>query len=472
MMRGICAFGCSRLVPVILRMLCLMLLFAVFPNTAWAVPCSMGEEEAVFAQLQAGKRMEAEKTYSVPADPTVYLTFDDGPSQLTPKVLDILQAEGVQATFFVLGEQAEQRPELVRRIVKEGHVLGNHTYNHKYKELYSDFSVFWDQVQKTEKVLADQTGERTRLLRAPGGTFGHFDAFYYHYLSLAGYEVYDWNIDSEDARRPGMTAESIYRTVEKGPFRHELIVLMHDGPGHEESVKALPRIIRLFKEKGYAFATLSSSVKPVQFSLGKQKWPRTVSREKYEQMVAAAREHGKLWSDLPNIRQAPQTMIAAEGAVPGPERLRLQTGGTAVSLAKSEMIYRDGYYLVPIRQLSSLMGGTVEWKEQDRTAAVTRGLYQAEYDFAQRELRVINPAGALQTISLPEMEVRDGVLYVPLRKTLELFGGRVTAYLAEAEPGTAEVRISLSGPYGSWWGIYQQLKETVGLSKHSETRTY
>lgn len=100
-------------------------------------------------------------------------------------------------------------------------------------------------------------------------------------------------------------------------------------------------------------------------------------------MVAAAREHGKLWSDLPNIRQTPQTMIAAEGAVPGPERLRLQTGGTAVSLAKSEMIYRDGYYLVPIRQLSSLMGGTVEWKEQDRTAAVTRGLYQAEYDFAQ-----------------------------------------------------------------------------------------
>lgn len=449
MMRAICTFGCSRFVPVFLRLFCLMLMITVSPYTVWAAPGSRGDEEAVFAQLKAGKRVEAERTYSVPEKPTVYLTFDDGPSKLTPKVLDILRDEGVQATFFVLGEQAEARPEMVRRMVEEGHALGNHTYNHRYKELYSDFSVFWDQVQKTEKVLADITGKGTRLVRAPGGTFGHFDALYYHYLSLAGYEVHDWNIDSEDSRRPGMTAESIYRTVEKGPFRHESIVLMHDSSSHEESVKALPRVIRLFKEKGYAFASLSSGVKPVQFPLGEQKWTRVVSMEKYEQMVTAASEQRKQWSEASDIRQAPQTMFA--GAVPGPEQLRMQAEGAVVSLARTEFIYRDGYYSVPIRQLSSLMGGTVEWNEEARTAAVTRGLYKAEYDFAQRQLRVQNPAGELQTISLPEMEVKDGVLYVPLRKTVELFGGRVTSYIAEAEPGTAEVRVSLSGRYGSWW---------------------
>lgn len=471
MMRAKCAFGCRRFVPVILLMLCLMLLFTVSPNMGWAASDGKGEEGSVFAQLQAGQRMEAEKTYSAPENPTVYLTFDDGPSQLTPKVLDILRDEGVQATFFVLGEQAQARPEIVRRIVEEGHAVGNHTYNHRYKELYSDFSVFWDQVQRTEKVLADITGERTRLVRAPGGTFGYFDAFYYYYLSLAGYAVYDWNIDSEDSRRHGMTAESIYRTVEKGPFRDELIVLMHDSSRHEESVKALPRIIRLFKEKGYSFAPLSASVKPIQFSLGNQKWPRIVTMEKYEQMAAAARKHSKVWSEVPDIRQAPQTIIA-EGALPGPKRLRLQAEGAVVSLARSEMIYRDGYYSVPIRQLSSLMGGTVEWNEEARTATVIRGLYKAQYDFAQLELRVRKPDGERQTVSLPEMEVNDGVLYVPLRKTVELFGGRTTAYLAEAEPGTAEVSISLSSPYGIWLGSYQKLKKTASSSKNSETRTY
>lgn len=459
MIRGIRTFGCSRFVPVILRWLSLILMFTSSPNLADALSGSHGDQEAVFAQLKAGKRMEAERTYSVPENRTVYLTFDDGPSQLTPKVLDILRDEGVEATFFVLGEQAEARPELVRRIVEEGHALGNHTYNHRYKELYSDFSAFWEQVLKTENVLEAITGERHRLLRAPGGTFGNFDAFYYHYLSLAGYEVHDWNIDSEDARRPGMTAESVYRTVAKGPFRHEAIVLMHDKAGHEETIKALPRIIRLFKEKGYTFASLAPDVKPVQFSVNKPKWTRAVSMGQYEQLAAAAREHGTRWADRPDVRPAPQTLVADSEQAPGPERLRLKTEGAAVSLERPDLIYRDGYYSVPIRQLFSLMGGEVEWNEETRTASASRGLYKVEYDLGHRELRVQRPAEEPQWISLPEMEVRDGVLYVPLRKTLELLGGRVTAYTAETEPGTAEVRISLSGRYGSWWGFYQMLKE-------------
>ncbi|MBP1157500.1 MULTISPECIES: polysaccharide deacetylase [unclassified Paenibacillus] len=461
MMRETRTFGCSRVVPVILRWLCLMLMFTSSPNIAGASESSYGDQEAVFAQLKAGKRMEAERTYSVPENATVYLTFDDGPSKLTPKVLDILRDEGVEATFFVLGEQAEARPEIVRRIVEEGHALGNHTYNHRYKELYSDFSGFWEQVLKTEDVLAAATGERPRLLRAPGGTFGNFDAFYYHYLSLAGYVVHDWNIDSEDARRPGMTAESIYRTVEKGPFRHEAIVLMHDKAGHEETIKALPRIIRLFKEKGYTFASLSPDVKPVQFSVSKPKRPRAVSMGQYEQLAVASRERGTQWSDKLDIRQAPQTLVADSGPAPGPERLRLRAERADVSLARPEFIYREGYYSVPIRQLSSLMGGRVEWNEETRTASVSRGLYKAEYDLALRELRVQRPAEEPQSISLPEMEVKDGVLYVPLRKTLELFGGRVTAYTAETDPGTAEVQISFSGRYGSWLGFYQNLKGTA-----------
>ncbi|MFD2874911.1 polysaccharide deacetylase family protein [Paenibacillus rhizoplanae] len=72
----------------------------------------------------------------------VYLTFDDGPSAVTPKVLTILQEQGIKATFFVLGDQAASRPELINAIWEQGHAIGNHTYNHNYHDLYSGFTEF------------------------------------------------------------------------------------------------------------------------------------------------------------------------------------------------------------------------------------------------------------------------------------------------------------------------------------------
>ena len=112
------------------------------------------EGQDLYQKLKTGKRPQSEKTYETPEQPTVYLTFDDGPSKLTSQVLDILDKENVKATFFALGEQAQAHPELVKRIVQDGHTLGNHSYNHIYKELYSDFQTFWDQIQRSEDVFA------------------------------------------------------------------------------------------------------------------------------------------------------------------------------------------------------------------------------------------------------------------------------------------------------------------------------
>ncbi|PZE20839.1 polysaccharide deacetylase [Paenibacillus xerothermodurans] len=248
-------------------------------------------EQEVYSQLNSGKRVLQDKNYVKPEQPTVYLTFDDGPSEHTGAVLDILRAEKVAGTFFMLGEQVNSRPELVRRALAEGHAIGNHTYNHRYKELYSSAEPFWQQVQQTEQALHDAAGIRTSLLRAPGGTYRHFDAFYFYYMDQAGYEVHDWSIDSGDSKRVGVPANEILQTVKKGPLGHQVIVLMHDGTGHAETVKALPGIISWFKTKGYAFAALSPQVKPIHFSLSTPKWPQSVNIAEHQRMLKQTGEY-------------------------------------------------------------------------------------------------------------------------------------------------------------------------------------
>ncbi|WP_274364342.1 polysaccharide deacetylase family protein [Paenibacillus thermotolerans] len=238
------------------------------------------------AETSASMRQEAETSNR----PTVYLTFDDGPSKLTPKVLDILKEHDVKATFFVLGELASAREETIRRIAAEGHALGNHTYDHKYQHLYKSFDGFLRQVQATDEVLKRITGNSVRLLRAPGGTSGNFDELYFHYLREAGFSIHDWNVDSGDSKRRGVPAKEIVGNVKRSKLGGDLVVLLHDGAGHEETVKALPEIIAFFQAKGYRFEALSEQVKPVTFRVGKLKWDRSKAELQDAELLAAVQQ--------------------------------------------------------------------------------------------------------------------------------------------------------------------------------------
>ena len=101
---------------------------------------------------------------------TVYLTFDDGPDdKITPQILDILKAEGVKATFYVCGNMVEANPEVLKRIFNEGHAIGNHSYNHRYDELYKSPWSFMEQIIKTDTAIKDVIGVRPFIIRAPGG---------------------------------------------------------------------------------------------------------------------------------------------------------------------------------------------------------------------------------------------------------------------------------------------------------------
>lgn len=227
----------------------------------------------LYKELKLGKRITPDnskhKVYITPKRPTVYLTFDDGPSKETPKVLEILKKHEIKATFFVVGAMAEKYPKLVKQVVNEGHALGNHSYNHVYNQLYGNPAEFWQQIQRTEGILFKITGIKPGLIRAPGGTYKHFDAFYYYDMERAGYSVMDWNIDSGDSKRVNVPASEIITKIKKSPLKHEVILLLHDGTGHTQSVEALPEIITYFQKKGYEFAALSMDTMPVQAPLAK-----------------------------------------------------------------------------------------------------------------------------------------------------------------------------------------------------------
>lgn len=185
--------------------------------------------------------------------PIVYLTFDDGPSGYTQQVVDLLAKYGAQATFFVLGQQADSKPDLIRTEVLGEHYVGNHTYDHTSLEGLSP-EEFMDEVERTKEAILDAAGDLftldhdVRYLRPP---YGATDANTRQYAADLGYAVVLWDVDPQDWRRPGaqVIADHILRSVSPGA-----IVLMHDGGGDRaQSVQALGTVLQELSTQGYAF---------------------------------------------------------------------------------------------------------------------------------------------------------------------------------------------------------------------------
>lgn len=438
-------------------LLLLVLLFA-FPATPAAADSSSEQaDRIVYGSLQAGQRPPADRSYEVPSKPTVFLTFDDGPSTHTADVLNILRSEQVSATFFVLGEHVEKHPELVRRIVREGHAVGNHTYDHVYNKLYGSFGEFWQQVMLTERALEAEADVRTRLLRAPGGTHTNFDASYYYYLEQAGYVINDWNVDSGDSKRAGVPASEIVRgatdltTTRKTP--NQIVVLMHDSSGHGETVKALPDIIRFYKDKGYAFAPLAPEIQPIQSPLGKLKWKRSADYTEFAGWTALAKEHAARWEDGSageangegGTQSGNPLLLASAGAAPQPVKppLRLQFEAATLTLAQTDYSFRDGRLHVPLRALVETMGGSVEWKEISRQAVVDYGLQRITYDLPHRSISVSSPGNPDKRLVMAVISLIDDRLMVPLRQAVELLGGEIGGYALDGDP--LEVQVAGGG---------------------------
>jgi len=197
---------------------------------------------------------------------TVYLTFDDGPDpDNTPVILNILRQYGVKATFFVIGSEVEKQPAIVRQIFREGHAIGNHTYTHVYRDLYRSAAAYTAQLNRTDEAIKKVIGVRPCISRAPGGTTGSFTPEYWQALHREGYVEIGWNIIAGDASRSkaDQLVANVVRQIKSNPYLWDhAIVLLHDGRGHAETVKALPDIIRFFKERGFEFRVVNLETPP------------------------------------------------------------------------------------------------------------------------------------------------------------------------------------------------------------------
>src|SRR5881275_142146 len=156
-------------------------------------------------------------------EPYIALTFDDGPSaKLTPKLLDLLAAHHIKATFFVIGENVAEHPEIVARAAREGHEIGNHSWSHPYLAKMSDAAVRRE-LRRTDDAIKDATGRRPTLMRPP---YGSISVRQKHWINEEfGYQIILWDVDPLDWKRPGpMTVcNRIVKETRPGS-----IVLSHD----------------------------------------------------------------------------------------------------------------------------------------------------------------------------------------------------------------------------------------------------
>lgn len=203
----------------------------------------------------------------------VYLTFDDGPSYLTPQFLDVLDEKGVNATFFVIGNEISGREDILVREYESGNTIGLHGYSHVYEEIYTDIDSLMNNFYRVQQYVEEITGQVSKILRFPGGTSNTVSRNYCNgIMTLAvdrvtteGFVYYDWNIDSNDAGSSVNSSEEIYQNVISAiqPGR-ENVVLMHDASNHEATLEALPRIIDWLKENNYSIKPITTTTTPVQ----------------------------------------------------------------------------------------------------------------------------------------------------------------------------------------------------------------
>lgn len=198
-----------------------------------------------------------------------YLTFDDGPSAVTETILDTLKQENIKATFFILGSNAINMPELVKKIYDEDHYVANHGYSHIYSSIYSSPQAVLDEYNKTNEVIKEAIGipeYDSHLFRFPGGLAGGKYATIKSeakvLLNQNNILNIDWNALNGDAETNDLSPEfEMQRLQETTQGKNNIVVLMHDAPYKKVTAETLPQIINYLREQGYEFRNFYDIIK-------------------------------------------------------------------------------------------------------------------------------------------------------------------------------------------------------------------
>ena len=234
------------------------LLFVCFASVIVAVGAGA---DPTLATRDAGKKTQAAAedpsiTFnSVHVDgPYIAMTFDDGPSAtLTPKLLDLLAAHHIKATFFVIGENVAEHSEIVARAAREGHEIANHSWSHPNLGKMSGDNVR-SQLQRTDDAIQNATGKRPTLMRPPYGSITAREKRWIH--DEFGYQIILWDVDPYDWKRPGpaVVRNRILKETQPGS-----IVLSHDI--HPGTIEAMPSTFDALEAKGFKFVTVSELIR-------------------------------------------------------------------------------------------------------------------------------------------------------------------------------------------------------------------
>ena len=182
--------------------------------------------------------------------PYIAMTFDDGPSAtLTPKLLDILATRKMHVTFFVLGQLVTEHPEILKRAVREGHEIQNHSWSHPNLAKMSDDAVR-GQLQKTDDAIKAAIGVRPTMMRPPYGEITSHQKNWIH--QEFGYRIILWDVDPLDWKRPGPSVVTRRILAETRPGS---IILSHDI--HPGTIEAMPATFDQLLEKGFKFVTVT-----------------------------------------------------------------------------------------------------------------------------------------------------------------------------------------------------------------------
>ena len=220
--------------------------------------------------VQIKRTIEVKNPIPATGDKVIYLTFDDGPTSHTQKLLEVLDRYNVKATFFVTGANSKYY-HLIGEAHRKGHTIAVHTYSHEYSQIYTSVDAYFNDFNKIRNIIVQQTGEEPWLLRFPGGTSNTVSRKYCKGIMttlaqevlMRGYAYCDWNVSSGDAA--GITTEQdVINNVINGIARRKTaIVLQHDLKGF--SVNAVDDIIEWGINNGYVFKAMDPNTPFIRF---------------------------------------------------------------------------------------------------------------------------------------------------------------------------------------------------------------
>lgn len=231
------------------------------------------EQEALIKDLTTPLNGRDDKT-AEPADTKIaYLTFDDGPSEHTEQILNILTEKEAVGTFFVINNKYLDK---IKDIHKQGSALAMHSATHNYQTIYKSVDAYFEDLHLIESRIFEITGVKPKIMRLPGGSSNTVSKKYckgvvtqiVERLNKEGYYYFDWNVDSTDASKDNVPAQTLLEKVKSASKGKQVInILMHDTDQKKTTVEALPAIIDYLKAEGYQFMTLSPTSTPIRHTV-------------------------------------------------------------------------------------------------------------------------------------------------------------------------------------------------------------